>query len=111
VKIKHAKGYVYPLKPSQEIMGNLEKITEKLGCSKADTIRDAIRYYSEYLEGLEIVNLRDLSEEEAKSGIQDYLRGKNRVTADRISNDLRLDLGLANKVFIEFVAGGGGGAH
>lgn len=101
MKVKYAKGYVYPLKLPHESLEYLDKITEKLGCSKADAIRDAIRHYAEYLEGLEVVKLRDISEKEAKKEIQAYLKGKDKVTADRISDDLRLDLSLVNRVLLE----------
>ena len=101
MKAKYAKGYVYPLKLNTENLEDLEKITEKMNCSKADAVRDAIHHYAEYLEGLEVVNLRDIPEEEAKKEIQTYLRGKERVTADRIGDDLRLDLDLVNKILLD----------
>lgn len=100
MKTEYAKGYVYPLKLTEEDQKDLAKIMEKLDLTKADAIRDAIRYYAEYLEGLEVVNLRDLSEEEAKKEIQAYLNGKDRVIADEISDNLRLDLSLVNKVLM-----------
>ena len=100
MKAVYAKGYVYPLKLPQDAQENLQRITEKLGCTKAEAIREAIKHYAEYLEGLEVVNLRNLSEEDAKKEIQAYLKGKERVTADRISDDLRLDLSLVNRVLL-----------
>jgi predicted DNA-binding protein len=96
----YAKGYVYPLKLPQDIQENLKQIVNKLGCTKAEAIRDAIKYYAEYLEGLEVVNMRNITEEEAKKEVQAYLSGKDRVTADRISDDLRLDLNLVNRVLL-----------
>ncbi len=100
LKAEYAKGYVYPLKLTEEDQKGLKKIMEKLGCKKGEAIRDAIRHYAEYLEGLEVVNLRDLSEEEAKKEIRAYLKGKDRVRADEISDALRLDLGLVNKALL-----------
>jgi len=96
----YAKGYVYPLKMPQDIQESLEQIMNKLGCTKADAIRDAIKYYAEYLEGLEVVNLRNITEEEAKKEVQTYLMGKDKVTADKISDELRLDLSLVNSVLL-----------
>lgn len=100
MKTEYAKGYVYPLKLTEESQKDLAKIMEKLDCTKAEAIRDAIRHYAEYLEGLEVVSLRDLSEEEAKKEIRAYLKGKERIRADEISDALRLDLGLVNKVLL-----------
>jgi len=110
LKITYAKGYVYPLKMPQDIQENLKRITGKLGCTKAEAIREAIKHYAEYLEGLEVVNLRNLPEEEAKKEIQAYLKGKERITADKISDDLRLDLSLVNRVLLALWQEGGSGA-
>ena len=88
------------MKIPQDIQESLEQIVNKIGCTKAEAIRDAIKYYAEYLEGLEVVNLRNISEEEAKKEVQAYLKGKDRVTADRISDELRLDLSLVNRVLL-----------
>ncbi|MCJ7631628.1 winged helix-turn-helix domain-containing protein [Candidatus Bathyarchaeota archaeon] len=100
MKTEYAKGYVYPLKLSKEDQKTLARIMEKLGCTKAEAVRDAIGYYGEYLEGLEVVNLRDLSEEEAKKEIQAYLKNKDRVRADEIGDALQLNLSLVNKVLL-----------
>ena len=100
MKSEYAKGYVYPLKLSKEDQKILARIMEKLGCTKAKAVRDAIGHYGEYLEGLEVMNLRDLSEEEAKKEIQAYLKNKDRVRADEIGDALRLDLSLVNKVLL-----------
>ena len=100
MKTEYAKGYVYSLKLTEDDQKDLAKIMEKLDLTKADAIRDAIRYYAEYLEGLEVVNLRDLSEEEAKKEIQAYLKGKDRIHADEVSEALRLDLSLVNKILL-----------
>lgn len=98
MKTEYAKGYVYPLKLTDESQEALSRIIEKLGCTKAEAIRDAIRHYAEYIKGLEVVNYRELSEEEAKKEIQAYLKGKDLVHADEVSNALRLDLNLVNRV-------------
>jgi len=98
LKTEYAKGYVYPLKLTEESQKDLAKIIEKIRCTKAEAIRDAIKHYAEYLEGLEVVNLRDISVKEAKKEIQEYLKGRDRVHADEIADALRLDLSLVNKV-------------
>ena len=100
MKAGYAKGYVYPFKLNEESQRDLSKITDKLGCTKAEAIRDALRHYAEYLEGLEVVSLRDLSEEDAKEEIRAYLKGKERVRADEISDTLRLDLSVVNNALM-----------
>jgi predicted DNA-binding protein len=98
MEAEYKKGYVYPFKLTEESQSDLTKITNKLGCTKAEAIRDALRHYAEYLEGLEVVSLRDVSEEDAKEEVRAYLKGKERVRADEISDALRLDLSLVNDV-------------
>lgn len=100
LKAEYAKGYVYPFKLTEESQRDLSKITDKLGCTKAEAIRDALRHYAEYIEGLEVVSLRDLSEEDAKEEIRAYLKGKERVRADEISDTLRLDLSVVNNALM-----------
>ena len=100
MKTEYARGYVYPLKLKEEDQKDLVKIMEKLGCTKVEAIRDALRHYAEYLEGLEVVSFRNLGEEEAKKEIQAYLKGKDRIHADEVSDALRLDLSLVNRILL-----------
>ena len=100
MRAEYAKGYVYPLKLTEESQKDLIKIMEKMGYTKAEAIREAIKHYAEYLEGLEVVNLRDVSEEEARKEIKEYLKGKDRIGADEVSDSLRLDLSLVNKILL-----------
>ncbi|MDQ1281498.1 MAG: hypothetical protein QG670_2763 [Thermoproteota archaeon] len=89
---------MYPLKLTGESQRDLAKIMEKTGCNKAEAIRNAIKHYAEYLEGLEVVNLRNINEREAKKEVQEYLKGKERIHADEIADALRIDLSLVNNV-------------
>ena len=54
----------------------LDGIVKKIGCSKADAIRDAIRYYADYLRGLEVIRYREIGRENAKEEIKAYIKGK-----------------------------------
>jgi len=57
VETKRAHRYVYPV-DLKGVNESLDIIVEKVGCSKADAIRDAIRHYAEYVRGLEVVTYR-----------------------------------------------------
>ncbi|MEA2075076.1 MAG: winged helix-turn-helix domain-containing protein [Euryarchaeota archaeon] len=94
------KRHIYPvdLKDAGEA---LDMIVEKIGCSKADAIRDAIRYYADYLSGLEVVRYREIGKEDAKEEIKTYIKGKDRVSADEISDGLRIDMSMINEVLLE----------
>lgn len=80
---------------------DLDAITEKLRISKAVAIREAIKHYAEHLQGLEVATYRDVTKRQAKREIEKYLKGKNRVRADEISDALRIDFDLVNEVLLK----------
>ena len=91
---------VYPV----DLTGNLKdlnEITEKLRISKAEAIREAIKHYAEELRGLEVVTYRNVTKVQAKREIQRYLKGKDRLRADEISDALRIDFDLVNELLLE----------
>jgi hypothetical protein len=91
---------VYPV----DLTGNLKDlnaITEKLRISRAEAIREAIKNYAEHLRGLEVVTYRDVTKVQAKTEIQRYLKGKDRVRADEISDALRIDFDIVNETLLK----------
>lgn len=92
--------FVYPVDLT-DYTDDLDTIVEKLGVSKAEAMREAIKHYAEYIRGLEVVTYRDVTKEQAKREIQKYLKGKNRVRADEISDVLRIDLSLVNEALLQ----------
>ena len=92
--------YVYPVDLT-EVEKELKIITDKLKISKAEAIREAIRYYAEELRGIEVVELRDVPRDQAKKEIIEFIKGKDRVWADEISDALRIDLSLVNDILME----------
>ena len=92
--------YVYPVDLT-EVEKELKIITDKLKISKAEAIREAIRYYAEELRGIEVVELRDVPRDQAKREIIEFIKGKDRVWADEISDALRIDLSLVNDILME----------
>jgi hypothetical protein len=98
--ITKAQRLIYPIDLTDNA-DDLNMIAEKLRTSKAEAIRGAIKHYAEYLGGLEVVTYRDISKGQARREIQKYLKGKSRVSADEISDALRIDIGLVNKALLE----------
>ncbi len=83
-------------------MKALERVVGKLGGSKADAIRGAIKYYAEYVRGLEVVKVRQkVPRKQAKREILGYLKGKDRVYADEIADALNLDFRFVNELLLE----------
>ena len=99
------RRHVYPIDLSP-CRSELDVIVNKLKISKAEAIREAIKNYSEYIRGLEVVKYRNITKRQAKAEVQKYLRGKARVSADEISDALRIDMGLVNEVLMELWRGG-----
>ena len=94
------RRHIYPV-DLKDVDEALEMIVEKIGCSKADAIRDAIRFYVDYLSGLEVIRYREIGREEAKEEIKAYIKGKDRVSADEISDALRIEMSMINEVLLE----------
>jgi len=91
---------VYPVDLTGSLK-DLNAITEKLRVSKAEAIREAIKHYAEYARGLEVITYRKVSREQARKEIEQYLKGRDRVWTDEISDALRIDSGLVNEVLLE----------
>ncbi|MDI6819309.1 MAG: hypothetical protein QMC89_00125 [Candidatus Hodarchaeaceae archaeon] len=94
------RRYVYPVDLSER-EDELNLITKKLGVSKAEAIREAIKHHAEHLRGLEVITYRDVTKRQAKAEVREYLKGKERVRADEISDALRIDMSLVNEILME----------
>jgi len=83
---------------TKEDIYNLKRIMAKLGVNQSEALREAARQYADRLDGVEIVKLREVSFEQAKKEISNYLKQKEKATNAQIADDLRLDIVLVNKV-------------
>lgn len=92
------KSSVVSAKFTKEDSDNLKKIMTKLEANQSEALREAVKYYADQIDGVEIVKLRDITFEQAKKEISNYLRQKERATNAQIADDLRLDIVLVNKV-------------
>jgi len=91
---------VYPVDLTGSLK-DLNAITEKLRVSKAEAIREAIKHYAEYARGLEVITYRKVSKKQARKEIEQYLKGRDRVWTDEISDTLRIDSSLVNEALLE----------
>jgi D-mannonate dehydratase len=98
---KQVKRYVYPVQLDEDELDALEVIVGKLGCSKSEAIRDAIRDYAEHVRGIEVVKFRDISKAQARKEILEFLDKKDRAWSSDISDALRIDLTLVNSILEE----------
>jgi Arc/MetJ-type ribon-helix-helix transcriptional regulator len=89
------KVFLPPTRMDQRLIKELDELVERFGYhSRSDLIREAIGDKIEELRGREIVQLRNIPKDKARREIVEYLKGKDRVYAADLAEDLRLDLGF-----------------
>jgi len=82
----------------------LDSAASKMGHSRSDALREAIKLYIEYAKGTEVIVIRDVPKKQAKGEIREYLRGKGRAWTGDIADDLRLDYELVLECLDELMA-------
>ena len=92
------KSLVVSAKFTKQDIDNLQKIIAKLEVNQSEALREAVKYYADQVGIVEVVKLRDLTFEQAKKEISNYIKHKEKATNARIADDLRLDIVLVNKV-------------
>ena len=98
---KQLKRYVYPVQLDEEEVQALNLIVERMGGTKSEAIRDAIRSLAEEVKGMEVVKIRDISRKQTRKEILEFLDQKERAWSSQIADELRLDLSLVNRVLEE----------
>lgn len=91
---------VYPVDVTG-VRKDLDAITDKLGISRAEAVREAIRNYAETVRGLEVVTYRKVTKKQAVEEVRRYLKGKKRVASDEISDALQLDMGTVDEALTQ----------
>jgi len=92
---------VYPVQLDEEEVKALNVIVERMGGTKSEAIRDAIRSLAEEVKGMEVVKIRDISRKQARKEILEFLDKKERAWSSQIADELRLDLSLVSRVLEE----------
>ena len=98
---KRLKRYVYPVQLDDEEVQALNVIVERVGGTKSEAIREAIRSFAEEVKGMEVVKIRDVSRKLARKEILEYLDKKERAWSSEVADALRLDLTLVNRILEE----------
>lgn len=101
-RIKTKGIFLPPIRINAELIKELDGLVEKFGYrSRSDLVREAIVDKISELKGMEIIQIRNISKEEAKREIIEYIKGKNKVYASDIADELRLDLSLTFEIIDE----------
>jgi len=91
----------YPVQLGEEELQALNATADRLECSRAEAIREAILHYAEYVKGLEVIKIREVSKEQARREVLAYLKEKDRAWSSEIADSLRLDITLVDDVLAE----------
>lgn len=78
--------------------GELQEISEKLGLSKAEAVRDAIRHYHDSLKGFKVIQLREIPRKQAETEILALVKKRGRAFTSEIADELRLDVLVVNDI-------------
>ncbi len=95
-----------PTRIDARILRQLDFLVEKFGYrSRTELIREAIEDKIASLNGTEIMQLREITDEQAKKELLEYIIGKERIYPSDIADALRLPLDqifrIVNELFTE----------
>jgi len=92
---KIMRDRVIPVRFSEEELKRIDGLLGKTGSrSRSEFVREAVRYYLDNVAETKVVELRELSKDQAKKEILDYLLKRKEAETFDIANDLRLELNL-----------------
>ncbi len=97
--------YVYPVDLTEDY-DKLETICTKLRVTKAEALRDALDYYYNYVQGLKIIETRNISKKQAEKEILEYIKKNGRAWTSEIADHLRLDIVQVNDILHELAEKG-----
>jgi len=90
-----SRGKVVPVRVGEEELRKIDGLLGKAGLrSRSEFVREAVRYYLDNVAETRAIQIRDLSKDQAKKEIMEYLLKKKEAETFDIANDLRLDMNL-----------------
>jgi len=99
---KSVKSKVIPIRFGEEELQKIDSLLDKTGLrSRSEFIREAVQYYLDNVAEMRIIELRDISKDQAKKEILEYIKERKEAETFDIANDLRLDLKLTMKALKE----------
>lgn len=90
---KTKDAYLPPIRVEAGVLEELDALVEKFGYrSRTEVIREAIEDKIASLKGSEIMELREISDNEAKKELLEFIKGKESIYPSDIADALRLPL-------------------
>ena len=101
------KVHSIPTRLTAEQVSRIDHLVKRLGLrSRSEFVREAIKHYLNEMGSMKVIEIREISTDQAKREIIEYLKGKGEADTFDIANDLRLDLDLTIKALKELWEGG-----
>ena len=92
---KTMREKVIPIRFSEEELGKIDRLLSKTGArSRSEFVREAVQHYLNNVAEMKVIELRDVSKDQAKKEILEYVLKMEEAETFDIANDLRLDLNL-----------------
>jgi len=97
------RGLIVPVRFSKREIEKIDKAVQRLGAkSRSAFIREATERYVQEVGGMKVIDIRtNVSLQDARAEVLDYLRRHKEAETFDIANDLRLDLDLTVRVLKE----------
>jgi Arc/MetJ-type ribon-helix-helix transcriptional regulator len=90
---KTKDAYLPPIRVEAGILEELDALVEKFGYrSRTEVIREAIEEKIASLRGTKIMELREITDGEAKKELLEFIKGKESIYPSDIADALRLPL-------------------
>lgn len=105
VQQRAVQRYIYPVDLTG-VEEDLELISARLRIGKAEAIREAVSRYAAEVRGMKVIELRELSKNEAAKEILAYLKKNKKAFTSQIADDLRLDIVQVNEILRELAEKG-----
>lgn len=98
--------YLPPIRIESSILEELDSLVNMFGYrSRTELVREAIEDKIANLKGSEIMELREVTDEQAKNELLDYIKGKKSIYPSDIADALRLPVEqvfrIVNALFAE----------
>ncbi|MGQ9515510.1 MAG: ribbon-helix-helix domain-containing protein [Thermoproteota archaeon] len=99
---KPVKSKVILIRFGEDELQKIDSLLGKTGLrSRSEFIREAVQHYLENVAEMRVIELRDVSKDQAKKEILEYIKKRKEAETFDIANDLRLDLNLTMKALKE----------
>ena len=89
------KHRLIPVRFDDDEVEAIDGVLGKVGArSRSEFIREAVTHYLDTVKEMRIIQIRNMSKDQAKKEIRDYLARKKEADTFDIANDLKLEMDL-----------------